>query len=260
MAFSLIWLPQVLRAAGLRVSEHGGWQDRGLGEMGNVRGVMCHHTATPGQANMPTLNVLVRGHGTLRGPLAQLGLARDGGYVVIAAGRAQHAGPGRWRGVTAGNSSFIGIEAENSGLAGDRWPEVQMDAYVRGVAALLNKIAAPVEMCCGHKEYRLPAGFKNDPSFDMNDFRERVRGVMTGTAPVRPLIPASDSRSRPTLRRGARGDLVRTVQDKIGVLVDGIFGPGTEAAVRRFQRAHIERVEVADGIVGPRTWAAIDAA
>ena len=260
MAFSLIWLPQVLRAAGLKVSEHGGWQDRGLGEMGTVRGVMCHHTATPSQANMPTLNVLVRGHGSLRGPLAQLGLARDGTYYVIAAGRAQHAGPGRWRGITTGNSSFIGIEAENSGLAGDRWPEVQMDAYARGVAALLNRIGAPVEMCCGHKEYRLPAGYKADPSFDMNDFRERVRGVMNGTTPVRPLIPASDSQNRPTLRRGARGDPVRRVQEKVGALVDGIFGPGTEAAVRRFQRTHIEKVDVADGIVGPKTWAAIDAA
>lgn len=254
MAFSLIWLPQVLRAAGLKVSEHGGWQDRGLGDMGNVRGVMCHHTATPGQANMPTLNVLVRGHGSLRGPLAQLGLARDGTYFVIAAGRAQHAGPGRWRGVTTGNSSFIGIEAENSGLAGDRWPEVQMDAYARGVAALLNRIGAPVEMCCGHKEYRLPAGFKNDPSFDMDSFRDRVSGIMNGTGPIRPLIPAEDDQGRPTLRRGARGPLVREIQQKVGAVVDGVFGPVTEAKVREFQRANDL---VGDGIVGPRTWAAI---
>lgn len=259
MAFSLIWLPQVLRAAGLKVAEHSGWQDRGLGEMGILRGVMCHHTATASQRNMPTLNVLARGHGRLRGPLAQLGLARDGTYYVIAAGRAQHAGPGRWRGVAAGNSSFIGIEAENSGLPGDRWPEVQLDAYARGAAALLNRIGAPVEMCCGHKEFRLPAGYKTDPSFDMDDFRERVRGVMNGTTPVRPLIPASDGQQRPTLRRGARGDFVRRIQEKVGARVDGIFGPGTAAAGRHLQRAHSEMVDVADGIVGPRTWEAIDA-
>jgi peptidoglycan hydrolase-like protein with peptidoglycan-binding domain len=255
MAFSLIWLPQVLRAAGLKVSEHGGWQDRGLGDMRNVRGVMCHHTATPGQANMPTLNVLVRGHGSLRGPLAQLGLARDGTYFVIAAGRAQHAGPGRWRGVTAGNSSFIGIEAENSGLPGDRWPDVQMDAYARGVAALLNRMGAPVEMCCGHKEYRLPAGHKNDPTFDMDEFRERVRGIMNGTGATLPLIPAEDDQGRPTLRRGARGPLVREIQQKVGATIDGTFGPVTEAKVREFQRANDL---VGDGIVGPRTWALLD--
>ena len=59
---------------------------------------------------------------------------------------------------------------------------------------------------------------------------------------------------RPTLRRGARGELVREIQVKVGASVDGIFGPATEAAVRQFQR---DNGLVDDGIVGPRTWAAI---
>ena len=41
---------------------------------------------------------------------------------------------------TSGNSSFIGIEAENTGLANDPWPAVQIHAYRRGVAAILKKI------------------------------------------------------------------------------------------------------------------------
>ena len=48
----------------------------------------------------------------LPGPLAQLGLGRDGAYFVIAAGRAIHAGLGKFKGIVTGNSSFIGIEAE----------------------------------------------------------------------------------------------------------------------------------------------------
>lgn len=259
MTFSLIWLPQVLSNAGLKVSEVPGWHSRGRRDMPRPRGVMCHHTATKDPRNMPTLNTLIHGRSDLSGPLAQLGLARDGTYFIIAAGVANHAGPGRWRGITSGGSSFIGIEAENSGLPSDPWPAVQMDAYARGAAAILTKLGASADMCCGHKEYRLPLGTKPDPSFDMNDFRARVAAVMAGTAPVRPLIPARDEQDRPTLRRGARGDLVRTIQQKVGATpVDGIFGPGTEASVRRFQRAHIAKTEVADGIVGPKTWTVID--
>lgn len=62
---------------------------------------------------------------------------------------------------------------------------------------------------------------------------------------------------RSTVRRGDRGVLVEIVQHTVGVPADGIFGPATEAAVRRWQAAH---GLVADGIVGPATWAVIDRA
>lgn len=63
----------------------------------------------------------------------------------------------------------------------------------------------------------------------------------------------------PLLRRGGRGDDVKRLQEALnrqgaGLVVDGDFGPGTEGAAKTFQRAHgLE----ADGIVGPRTWAAL---
>ncbi|HEX8379788.1 MAG TPA: N-acetylmuramoyl-L-alanine amidase [Allosphingosinicella sp.] len=255
MAFSLSWLPQILEEAGLKVAEQPGWLTRGHGPMGSVRGVICHHTAGPRTGNMPSLGVVTNGRPGLSGPLSQLCLGRDGTYYVVAAGRASHAGAGQWEGITSGNSSFIGIEAENSGKQDDPWPEVQKDAYRRGVAAILARIGASSRMCCGHKEYALPAGRKPDPTFDMHAFRSDVAAIMAGTAPVRPLIPAADGRSRPTLRRGDRGGSVRRVQEKVGAEVDGIFGPGTEVRVRRLQSAS---GLVPDGIVGPRTWAAID--
>ncbi len=67
----------------------------------------------------------------------------------------------------------------------------------------------------------------------------------------------------PTLRRGSRSDAVRRLQQGLSNLgfdpgpIDGIFGSGTEAAVRAFQSARGLKV---DGIVGAQTWAALHAA
>lgn len=263
MAHSLIWLPQVLKSAGLKVSLVDGWENRGRGDMGTVVGVICHHTVGPRNGNMPSLGTLVNGRSDLPGPLAQLGLGRDGTYYVIAAGKCNHAGPGSWKGITKGNSQFIGIEAENTGHSNDfPWPEIQMDAYRRGVAAILRHIGTTADFCAGHKEYALPPGRKPDPNFDMNAFRTVVTAILNGTVPALAPIPAVEPVTRtgalpgrPTLRRPATGEPVKQVQAKVGVVVDGNFGPKTESAVRSFQRS---RGLVPDGIIGPKTWEALD--
>jgi lysozyme family protein len=51
-----------------------------------------------------------------------------------------------------------------------------------------------------------------------------------------------------------RGSSVRLVQRRLGVAPDGVFGPGTSRAVKRFQRRHGLH---ADGVVGPATWSAL---
>jgi peptidoglycan hydrolase-like protein with peptidoglycan-binding domain len=264
MAHSLTWLPDVLIAAGLKVAKVDGWETRSRGDVAHIAGVICHHTAGPKDRNMPSMTTLLKGRPDLRGPLAQLGLGRDGTYFVIAAGRANHAGKGSWKGVRNGNLNFIGIEAENTGEANDSpWPAVQLDAYHRGVAAILKRIGKGAEFCAGHKEYAEPHGRKNDPDLDMNAFRAAVAAIISGTAPspilipaVEPAAPAGGPVSRPTLRRNAKGDLVKQIQAKLGVEPVGNFGPKTEAAVRTLQRAH---GLVPDGIVGPKTWQALDA-
>jgi len=265
MAYSLTWLPEVLRAAGLKVALVDGWENRGNGDIGEIQGVICHHTAGPRTGNMPSLRTVTNGRPDLPGPLSQLGLGRDGTFYVIAGGRCSHAGKGDWQGIKAGNSHLIGIEAENTGLSNDfPWPQVQLDAYQRGVAAILKHIGHGAGNCCGHREYALPSGRKTDPTFDMEFFRSVVTSILNGTAPPPTLIPTVEPPAqpngqpgRPTLRRGAKGDFVRQLQKELGAREDGDFGPGTEAAVRAFQREH---GMVPDGIVGPKSWAKLDAA
>lgn len=64
----------------------------------------------------------------------------------------------------------------------------------------------------------------------------------------------------PLVRTGQRGPVVRVVQHLTvtagygPLAVDGMFGPATEAAVKRFQSGHQLAV---DGIVGPHTWGAL---
>ena len=55
-----------------------------------------------------------------------------------------------------------------------------------------------------------------------------------------------------TVRVGSRGDTVKAVQQALGIGADGIFGPGTERAVKEWQAAN---GLTADGIVGPKTIA-----
>ena len=55
----------------------------------------------------------------------------------------------------------------------------------------------------------------------------------------------------PMVRRGARGNITKLIQEKLGISADGIFGANTEVAVKNYQRTNGLSV---DGIVGCNTW------
>jgi Putative peptidoglycan binding domain len=69
--------------------------------------------------------------------------------------------------------------------------------------------------------------------------------------------------ANPTIKKGSRGEAVKLLQRMLksyGLAfdpgsVDGDFGPITETAVKMFQSVHSLTV---DGIVGPKTWSALD--
>lgn len=68
----------------------------------------------------------------------------------------------------------------------------------------------------------------------------------------------SHTKARPTIKRGSSGAAVKQAQCYLnsslsgkGLTVDGVFGPVTDAAVRRFQGCADITV---DGLVGAQTW------
>jgi len=81
---------------------------------------------------------------------------------------------------------------------------------------------------------------------------------LNASAPA-PKPPASTG-ATPTLKQGASGAAVKNLQTRLrahgyNVSVDGAFGPATASAVKQFQSS---KGLSADGIVGPKTWAALD--
>jgi putative chitinase len=76
------------------------------------------------------------------------------------------------------------------------------------------------------------------------------------------IAVAPGARPHSVLRRESQGAEVTVLQHMLrdldfAVAVDGDFGPGTEVAVARFQSDH---GLTADGVVGPQTWDALEAA
>lgn len=57
------------------------------------------------------------------------------------------------------------------------------------------------------------------------------------------------------LLRGLRGAPVKRLQERLGVEADGIFGGGTEAALKAYQKDNSLKV---DGIAGPDTFAQME--
>ncbi len=73
------------------------------------------------------------------------------------------------------------------------------------------------------------------------------------------IIPIKELKSMPILRRGSQGKDVNKLQNILNdygakLVVDGIFGLATEAAVKKFQSEYGLTV---DGIVGYLTWHAL---
>ena len=90
------------------------------------------------------------------------------------------------------------------------------------------------------------------------DSVERVRAANWATFPTGKTASGSNGPDYPgrAVRLGDTGPNVELIQRRLGIPVTGKFDTVTDTAVRGFQRANPMTGPV-DGLVGPRTWAAM---
>lgn len=193
-----------MEAEGFDVVFEDGWEDRTVGGTFEPQGFLFHHTATSAAArgDYPSLGIVRDGVNQgggyfLPGPLSQFGGGRSGTVYVIAAGKANHAGPGGWNGLS-GNYSVWGCEFENNGI-GEPWPAAQVVAGVALAAALARHTGFGAESCCRHAEWST-AGKIDTATAPMNDgdwLRAQVAARLAGGPPVPVPVPEEDDMATP---------------------------------------------------------------
>jgi len=155
-------LADVLRRAGLDVTEQDDWQYRARSSGGYDGNrpwtIMWHHAASAPNASTASV-ANYASYGSDVAPVCNLVLGRAGDVIVCAGGATNTNGAGGPLGMSRGtvpedsmNSHAIGIEAVNTGV-GEAWPQVQIDAYF----AINNALAAayglqPTDLA-GHAEW-----------------------------------------------------------------------------------------------------------
>jgi LysM repeat protein len=188
------WMADALRHNGLQVREVEGWKHRGRPGTFAPRGVVFHHTASRALGgNAPSLDGLTKGRPGIHGPMSNILIARDSTVIVIAAGKANHAGKGGpFRNIPrdSANAFTLGVEVENSGV-GEKWePDLLQTADVVFATLLLGLRRSPAWLI-GHKEW---TDRKIDPApINMDKYRGRVTAEIKAIAGAQPKHdPGSD--------------------------------------------------------------------
>lgn len=128
---------------GVRVVEIGGWQDRGRTYATfNPYGSVNHHTAGGAGGVAPSLGICINGRSDLPGPLCHVHQQRDDVVNIVAAGVANHAGPGGWGGYT-GNQTVFGLEVEHVGTDAEPFPMRRWEISCRVHAAFHSGLEHP---------------------------------------------------------------------------------------------------------------------
>lgn len=148
---------------------------------------------------------------------------------------------------------------------GNCWDEV---ALFRGYASATDSFRDHGHLLRNNSRYAAAFNFTNDPDQFIREVHKA--GYATDPAYSDKIISmmqkynlyqynlGDGTPSKPTIKEGSKGAAVSEAQSLLnkkgnyGLVVDGVFGAKTKAAVIDFQS---KNGLVADGIVGPQTWA-----
>jgi N-acetylmuramoyl-L-alanine amidase len=212
----------LMRDSGLTVIASSGWKDRGVSSSVNFWAVLEHHTANPNDND----GILINGRSDLPGPLCNWALHEYGDWVLIASGRANHAGEG-----TLPSSESYGVEATGpqnypDTYGPDAFPN-NYDSYVIGTACILAVMGGDESDVFGHKETARPLGRKIDPYFDMGQFRGAVESGETE----------------------GDGFLSAEAERQVNEIYTGMVVPGTKTVTESFEKL-FNRVKVVEDAIG----------
>lgn len=151
------------------------WSDHNAGAMGEVVGVVMHHTGSAWSAAgvAPTLRIVREGRSDLQNALCTFYIDKAGTIYLVTEKIAWHAGQGYYRGITDGNGHFLGIEAESDGV---HWTAETIESYVLLVAEICRFLGIDEHVwAIRHAVWATPPGRKTDFSgINETDFRARI--------------------------------------------------------------------------------------
>lgn len=140
-------------------------------------------------------------------------------------------------------------------LVGAARPTLRLGASGAAVMEMQAKLGIQVDAIFGQETLQAVKRFQAEHGLVVDGIVGPQTWSVLDQVPMPEPLPVTLPEPRPELSRGSMGAGVIELQHRLGLTVDGIFGPETERAVRKFQGEHNLQP---DGVVGPLTWNALE--